>query len=71
MEPVRWRTDEPHSNNTETMHEYIHNHNMIHITYLQGSYAEGVNGMGDKYEMHAGGDGDSFNHIVTFKLIND
>jgi hypothetical protein len=71
MESFTWNTEEAHSNNSTTMCDYLDNHNMLDITLIDGTYAEGVNAKGDKYEIHAGGDGDSFNHRVTFKLIED
>lgn len=71
MESVRWNTEEAHSDNSATMCDYLEYHNMLDITIVDGTYAEGVNGKGEMYEIHAGGDGDSFNHIVTFKRIND
>ena len=71
MDDITWKTDDPHSNNSHTMSDYIENHNMLDIYLIDGTYAEGKNCNGDKYEIHAGGDGDSFNHRVTFKLIEE
>ncbi len=71
MNAFKWSTEEAHVDNSTTMCDYLDNHNMLDITFVDGTYAEGVNGKGNKYEIHAGGDGDSFNHIITFKLIND
>ena len=71
MQPIYWETEEPHMNNQETMNDYLENINMLDITFVDGTYAEGSNCKGDKYEIHAGGNGDSFNHVITFKLIND
>ena len=71
MEALKWNTEEAHSDNSATMCDYLDNHNMLDITLVDGTYAEGINAIGEHYEIHAGGDGDSFNHIVTFKLINN
>jgi len=71
MNDIYWRTDKPHFNNTETMNDYLDNENMLDITLVDGAYAEGVNGKGEKYAIHASGDGDSFSHRITFKRIVD
>ena len=71
MEPIYWKTEEPHYNNEATMQDYLENGNMLDITLVDGTYAEGVNCDGEKYEIHAGGNGDSFNHVITFKRINE
>jgi hypothetical protein len=71
MDSIRWKTDEPLQTNSETMSDYLNSWNMLDITFIDGSYAEGVNCKGEKYEIHAGGDGDFFNHVVSFKLINE
>jgi len=70
MKAIRWETDEPHADNTETMCDYINHINMLDITLVDGTYAEGVNLKGEKYEIHASGDGDFTHHKVEFKLIN-
>jgi len=71
MNTIYWTTDEQLSDNTCVMDDYLYYHNMLDITYLDGTYAEGVNCRGDKYEIHASGDGDFFKHKVEFKLIED
>lgn len=71
MEAIYWNTKNSHFNNSETMGDYLENENMLDIIMVDGSYAEGVNCKGEKYEIHAGGNGDSFNHVITFKRIND
>ena len=71
MDNIYWSTDEPHADNSETMCDYLENINMLDITMVDGTYAEGVNCIGEKYEVHAGGNGDHYNHMVSFKLIND
>ena len=70
MESVYWQTEEAHADNSTTMSDYLDNINMLDIVLVDGTYAEGVNSMGKKYEIHASGNGDSYNHRVSFKLIN-
>ena len=69
--PVRWKTDKQHADNSETMQDYLHNENMLDIDIVDGSYAEGINAAGTRFAIRAGGDGDSYNHIVTFEILND
>ena len=64
MEAIFWSTDEPHADNSETMCDYLENINMLDIDSVDGTYAEGVNAMGQRFAMHA--DGDSFNHKIEF-----
>lgn len=70
MENICWETEEPHANNSETMSDYLENINTLEITMVDGTYAEGVNCNGDKYEIHACGNGDYHHHKVSFKRIN-
>lgn len=69
METIYWKTDEPHFNNNQTMNDYLDNINMLDITFLDGSYAEGENTQGQKFEIHASGNGDAYNHKIEFKAI--
>ena len=71
MDNIYWKTDEHHHDNNETMSDYLENINMLDITLVDGTYAEGVNGKGEKYEIHASGNGDHYNHMISFKLINN
>jgi hypothetical protein len=69
MEDFRWQTKMPHSDNTQTMCDFLENH--LHENFLvvlqDGSYAEITNKFtGIKYAVHAGGDGDFVSHRVTF-----
>jgi len=67
MENYYWRTEEPHANNQTTMCDWIDNHNTsLEITFVDGTYAEGVDESGIKWEIHAKGDGDFNNHCVAF-----
>ena len=70
MKTIYWSTDDYHSTNSDTMCDYLENINMLDITYVDGTYAEGVNCNGEKYEIHASGNGDSLNHKVEFILID-
>ena len=71
MESIYWHTHEYHANNTETMGDYLDNINLLNITLVDGTYAEGVDCNGVKYEIHAGGNGDFNNHVVSFTRINE
>jgi len=67
-----WTTEQPHGNNTATMCDFIENHNSwLHIDVVDGSYAEGVDTSGARWEIHAGGNGNFNDHVVRFKLINE
>ena len=69
METIYWTTDEPHANNSETMSDFLNNENMLDITLVDGTYAEGTNCKGEKYAIHASGNGDCFNHKIEFKRL--
>ena len=70
MQTVYWKTDEPHHDNSETMQDYLETINMLDITMVDGTYAEGVNAQGQRFEIHASGDGDFNEHTVESNLIN-
>ena len=69
METYYWTTKEPHFNNEETMQQYLDDINMLDIKLIDGTYAEGVNAKGERYALHASGNGDSFNHKIEFELL--
>jgi hypothetical protein len=72
MQDYIWSTEFSHANNTETMYDYIHNHLHESLTYLfqDGSYAEAINeSTGERWAIHAGGNGDFCNHRVRFELM--
>lgn len=69
MEPYRWKTEHPHADNSETMSDWINNHCPYAIELVDGTYAEVTCEEGNVYACHAAGDGDSFNHVITFELI--
>lgn len=72
MKNYYWETDSSHSNNSITMYDFIENHNTeLEITFVDGSYAEGVNSEGQKYKIHAGGDGDFKHHCIRFVELNE
>lgn len=69
MKTYYWTTKEEHSDNTETMQNYLDEVNMLDITHLDGTYAEGVNCKGEKYGLHASGNGDFRNHKIEFEKL--
>lgn len=71
MDTFYWSTDFPHANNYETMSQYLDCHlpSDFEVISQDGTVAEIVNSVGDRYEVHASGDGDSFNHKVTFVFL--
>jgi hypothetical protein len=70
MESIYWETEEAHSNNSVTMGDYLESINMLDIHLVDGTYAEGSNAKGERYEIHASGNGDFNNHRIDFVLIN-
>lgn len=55
------------------MQDYIHNHLHESLTYLfqDGSYAEALNeNTGERWGIHASGNGDFNNHRVSFELLS-
>lgn len=74
MTDYTWSTDSPHANNTETMTDYLDNHlSSLYFCQMQdGSYAEIIDTIfGNRYAVHASGDGDFNNHRVRFELLNN
>jgi hypothetical protein len=69
MDTIYWSTEEPLNTNDDTMQDYLENINMLDILLVQGTYAEGINAKGEKYEIHASGDGDFCNHKIEYKRI--
>lgn len=66
----QWQTEHDHWDNNETMREFLNEYlpDEFEITLEDGTYAE-IRSNGLTYEVHASGDGDSYNHKVEFKLI--
>jgi len=75
MEDFKWKTHEPHSNNSVTMDDFLTNYLDNHcgigftIVYEDGSYSEIINGNKEHYALHASGDGDFFNHKIRFEKL--
>ena len=72
MEQFIWQTEKPHSDNTETMIDFLENHLESNFLILEtdGSYAEIQCRNTDAiYSVHASGNGDFTNHSVTFELL--
>jgi hypothetical protein len=68
----KWSTEFGHSNNMETMNDFLCNHlpDNFNVTFQDGTYAEifdtETNVM---YAVRAMGDGDFCNHKVTFEQL--
>lgn len=71
MNPYYWKTEEPHSTNIDTMNDYLDNEMPEGwvIADIDGTYAEVVDTDGNKWAVHASGNGDCNNHKVEFELI--
>ena len=71
MNDYTWKTDEPHSDNIITMTDYlcVEMNPSWTIDSVDGTYAEITTDFGDRYEVHASGNGDFSNHRVRFELI--
>lgn len=61
-----WSTEYAHNDNEQTMQEYLYEHCDLDITLCDGTYAEGKDGNGIMWGIHASGNGDSFNHKIEF-----
>jgi hypothetical protein len=73
MENYNWETETSHSNNTETMNDYLENHllNEFHIVIQDDSYAEIQSAhTANIYAVHASGNGDFTHHSVRFELLS-
>ena len=71
MEPHHWTTEKAHFDNNETMDEFIDSfldELGLELVERDGTYAEVKDGA-TIYAAHAAGNGDSFNHVVSFELI--
>ncbi len=71
MDNIYWETEDSHHDNSETMQDYIETINMLDIAFVDGTYAEGTNAQGQRFEIHASGNGDFNHHKITFTLINN
>lgn len=72
MEDFIWQTEHQHPDNTFTMDEYLNEHlpENFNCFFQDGSYAEIINTNNEvMYGLNAAGNGDSFNHKITFEFI--
>lgn len=71
MDNFYWRTDEPHDDNSTTMCDFLEDHcpEWLNVYLVDGTYAEGIDGNKDRWEIHASGNGDHYNHMISFKRI--
>ena len=65
-----WTTQYYHPDNNFTMDDFLSNHlpEEATIHHIDGTYAE-VEYEGRDYGLHAGGNGDSFNHVIRWELL--
>lgn len=65
-----WTTQDYHHDNNFTMNDFLSNHlpKEATIHHIEGTYAE-VEYDGRYYGLHAGGNGDSFNHVIRWELL--
>ncbi len=70
-DPYHWSTEGYHHDNSFTMNDYIDNEMDISWEAEQyGTSAEIMDDCGNIYLARAAGNGDSFNHVITFELLN-
>ena len=76
METYYWQTEQYHTDNNETMSEYLemqegftYQQHLI-VDHIEGTYAEGIDCKGNRWAIHASGNGDSFNHKIEFELLS-
>ena len=72
MDNHYWSTDTPHFDNSETMQDYIEfiMDDDIELVTVDGTYAEIRKPGGALFAIHAGGNGDSYNHVITFERLS-
>ena len=65
-----WNTQYYHHDNSFTMEDFLDNHlpegAIVH--YIEGSYAE-VEYDGRDIGLNAGGNGDSYNHVIQWEVL--
>jgi len=76
MEDFRFTTKEPLATNADTMDWFsnelfykVFDENAI-FTEDEGSYAEVLDGKGQKWALHASNDGDFVNHKIKFEALS-
>jgi hypothetical protein len=67
-----WSTERYHHDNGETLRDYMENEMSPswEVLEVDETRATIVDDMGDTYDIHAGGNGDSYNHMIRFELID-
>jgi len=76
MDTYYWETNEEHANNSVTMSEYLEMQEgftyqqCLDVDYVNGTYAEGLDCKGNRWGIHASGNGDFFNHKIEFELLS-
>lgn len=77
MENYYFRTIDPVPNNEQTMAQFLNTNEHFYsvfdvdaqIILEDGTYAEVEDGLGKKWGVHASGNGDFNNHIITFEEL--
>lgn len=64
-----FETEYPIYTNSLVMSEYLINHCEYKLLSADGTYAEVITSYGVKLGVHAGGNGDNFNHKIRFEVI--
>ena len=66
-----WKTDYEHAINETTMCEFLDYYlpEEYTVTFVDGTYAEVISPDGVEYGVHASGNGDFYNHKITFEEI--
>lgn len=69
MEDFTWKTEHPIYNIEMTMIDFIDNHCELDITLVDGTYAEGMDEADTLWGIYAKGDGDFYNHRISFEQL--
>lgn len=66
-----WNTEDSHYDNSTTMCDFLDFHlsDYYCVNMVDGTYAEIYDSEGGYWEVHASGNGDSFNHKVEFVKV--
>lgn len=71
----RFQTISPQWSNDEVLEQFLGSHvdeaDGFTFDNVEGTYAEVTLPSGETFEVHAGGDGDSYSHLITFASLND
>lgn len=73
MDDHTWSTEEAHADNSDTMSDFIDTEmdQTWQVITVDGTYAEVKTPDGTMFEVHASGNGDAFNHKVSFVLLDN